>query len=204
MAERVLTYIDGFNLYFGMRDANFRRYFWLNVVEMSRSLLQANQTLAGVKYFSSRISGPDDKRKRQSCYLDALSTCPELRMYYGNFLAKPIRCRACSASWNSQEEKMTDVRIATEMLSDAYMNHFDVAILVSGDSDLVPPIQAIHRDFPKKRVIVFFPPERQSINLKKAAKGSGQIGRAMLSKNQFPLEVTTKSGFKLTKPAEWS
>ncbi len=29
--ERVVAYIDGFNLYFGMRDANYDNCRWLNV-----------------------------------------------------------------------------------------------------------------------------------------------------------------------------
>ena len=37
---------------------------------------------------------------------------------------------------------MTDVNIATAMLTDAYRDRFDTALLVSADSDLVPPVRA--------------------------------------------------------------
>ncbi len=38
-------------------------------------------------------------------------------------------------------EKGTDVQIATDMLRRAYVNAYDTAILVSGDSDLVPAVE---------------------------------------------------------------
>jgi hypothetical protein len=40
--ERVIVYIDGFNLYFGMREAGFDNCRWLDVATLAKSLLQAN------------------------------------------------------------------------------------------------------------------------------------------------------------------
>lgn len=64
--ERVVAYIDGFNLYFGMRDAGFDQCRWLNIYSLVSNLLKPNQTLVGVKYFTSRVSNNPDKQKRQS------------------------------------------------------------------------------------------------------------------------------------------
>ncbi len=41
------------------------------------------------------------------------------------------------------EQKEVDVALACEMLEHAMMNHYDVAILVSGDRDFVPAIQKV-------------------------------------------------------------
>lgn len=57
---------------------------------------------------------------------------------------------------------MTDVNIATQILIDAYQDKYDMAMLISGDSDLVPPIKAMHKIFNKKRVFVVFPPKRHN------------------------------------------
>ena len=38
---------------------------------------------------------------------------------------------------------MTDVNMAVELLSDAQDDEYDVAILVSADSDLAGPIEAV-------------------------------------------------------------
>ena len=37
-SERVIVYIDGFNLYFGLRSKGWKKYYWLNLKEFSRSL----------------------------------------------------------------------------------------------------------------------------------------------------------------------
>ncbi len=100
-------------------------------------------------------------------------------------------------------EKMTDVNIAVEMLSDVYQDLFDVAFLVSADSDLTAPIQAIKNLFPEKRVIVAFPPQRHSTQLQRLAHGFLQIGRANLAKSVFPDKVQKADGFILQKPLDW-
>jgi len=98
---------------------------------------------------------------------------------------------------------MTDVNIAVEMMSDAYQDRFDVALLVSADSDLVGPVKAIHHLFPRKRVVSVFPSGRWSSALKSAAAGSLQIERDILAKSQFPEEVCKPNGYILRRPAEW-
>lgn len=101
-------------------------------------------------------------------------------------------------------EKMTDVNIAVEVMSDAYQDLFDVALLVSVDSDLTAPIIAVKNLFPKKRVIVAFPPQRHSAQLQRLAHGSLQIGRANLAKSIFPSKIQKPDGFVLKKPMEWT
>ena len=90
--ERVIAYIDGFNLYFGMREAGFDNCRWLNVKKLVGDLLQANQELAGVKYFTSRVSNNPDKQKRQSTYIDALESTG-LEIFYGNYQDGSEECR---------------------------------------------------------------------------------------------------------------
>jgi uncharacterized LabA/DUF88 family protein len=64
---------------------------------------------------------------------------------------------------------MTDVNIAFEIMSDAFQDHFDIALLISADSDLSAPVMAIKYLFPEKRVIVAFPPERHSAQFQRIA-----------------------------------
>ena len=83
---RVIAYIDGFNLYYGLKSKRWQRYYWLNVQRLVRRLLKPNQDLVFVKYFTARIScSPSDPRKhlRQSAYLEALQTLSDFRVLYG-------------------------------------------------------------------------------------------------------------------------
>ena len=91
--ERVIAYIDGFNLYHGLRESKLRRYYWLNLRALAENLLRKYQELVCTKYFTARISGawagdPPDRakylnaeRKRQSDFLEALDTLSDFQRY---------------------------------------------------------------------------------------------------------------------------
>jgi uncharacterized LabA/DUF88 family protein len=98
---------------------------------------------------------------------------------------------------------MTDVNIATHLLVDAYDDHYDTAIIVSGDSDLTTPVRQIRNRFPNKRLIIAFPPTRRSAELKKAAHGHFVIGADKLRQNLLPNEIKTPSGYVLKRPNRW-
>ena len=98
---------------------------------------------------------------------------------------------------------MTDVNIAVEMLNDAYDDAFDTAMLVSADSDLSAPVEAVRARFPKKRVVVACPPDRQSKRLESVASACFRIGRKKFHDSQFPDELRKPDGFVLKRPATW-
>lgn len=81
--ERVIVYVDGFNLYFGLRDKGWRKYYWLDIAKLARSLLTPNQILVRTNYFTSKITHPAGKRKRQQAFLSALETLPDLDIFFG-------------------------------------------------------------------------------------------------------------------------
>lgn len=205
--QRVVAYIDGFNLYFGLRDRGLKPYYWLDLVGLMRSLLKKEQQLDAVHYFTARIRATPGNRadaKRQSTYLDALQTRDSLEIHYGHYLSKDVRCFSCGNKWESHEEKMTDVNIATRMLVDAYEDRFDTALLVSADSDLVTPVREIRSRFADKRIVAAMPPKRASKNLRQAAHASFQIGEANIRQNQLPEKIQTPSGFVLRRPETWT
>mgnify|MGYP001580115059 CR=1 FL=1 len=168
-----------------------------------QNLLQPQQQLALTKYFTARISGPPDKQKRQTIYVEALNTLSAFRIYYGKYQNIPRQCNRCGFEDEVPNEKMTDVNIAVELLSDAFEDRYDTALLISADSDLVPPINRIRNLFPKKKVIVVFPPDRFSKELDKYASASFTLGRAKIAKSLFPPEVRKDDGYVLKCPERW-
>ena len=206
MTERVIVYVDGFNLYYGLRDQGWRRYYWLNIKRLSEQLLKPGQQLISVKYFTSLVSptlSDPDKNRRQVAYLDALRTMPDCHIIYGHYLRSMQKCRSCGATWEVQNEKMTDVNIATELMVDAFQDSFDTALVISGDSDLSGPIEAVHRLFSGKRVVVVFPPGRSSKRLMKVANAFITIRRNTLSQSQFPDQVNASAGIVIHRPKNW-
>jgi uncharacterized LabA/DUF88 family protein len=200
--ERVSVYIDGFNLYFGMMEAGYGNCRWLDVEKLSKNILKPGQVLIDVKYFTSSVNNNPDKQKRQIIYLEAIETT-SVKIIYGHYQLNKAECKRCGNIWPSPSEKMTDVNIATNLIVDAYKDTYDTAILISGDSDLVPPIRVIHENFPKKRVCVAFPPKRHNFSVTAVAKGNFMLGRKKLVDSQFPVQVKNKVGYILNKPKDW-
>lgn len=202
--ERVIVYVDGFNLYFGIVDKGWRRYLWLDIEKLASNLLIKGQTLESTKYFTARVRGDQAKVQRQSIYLQALQEVSNIEIFYGRYQEKTRTCHSCHNTWKDYEEKMSDVRISSEILRDCYQNHFDTALIVSADADLQPPINIIKEDFPKKRIVVAFPPDRSSYHLQHIADASFRIGRGRISKCQLPQSITKSDGYVLTKPSTWT
>jgi uncharacterized LabA/DUF88 family protein len=201
--NKVIAYIDGFNLYFGLREKGWHRFYWLNVQLLVKNLLKFNQELVMTKYFTARVIGSPDKQKRQSTFIEALETLPDLKIFYGKYQLNPRKCPNCGFKDNVPNEKMTDVNIAVEMLSDAINDKFDVALLLSADSDLTPSVRAIRGAFPQKRIVVAFPPKRWSVELSNIAHACLRIGRANFARSLFPDELKKADGFILQCPATW-
>jgi len=129
--ERVIVYIDGFNLYFGIVAKGWNEYKWLNVKGLAQSLLKPGQQLDRVAYFTSRVRNDPKKQKKQTAYIEALETT-NISIIYGHYQGNVAECFRCGHTWNDPNEKMTDVNIATQMIIDAYTNKYDTAILISG------------------------------------------------------------------------
>ena len=203
--QRVISYVDGFNLYHGLKDGGWQRYYWLNLHLLSANLLKPWQALLRTKYFTSKISNKSDPGsiKRQAIYLEALSTIDSIDIFYGHYLPKKQQCFKCGYKWVSHEEKMTDVNIAVELIGDAFADKFDTAIVVSADSDLAPPILFIRQKFPDKKIIAAFPPNRHSDKLRNTANAAFTIGRKILADSIFTPEVTKTDGYTLKQPDKW-
>src|SRR6266508_127943 len=70
---RVAAYVDGFNLYFGLKAKHGRKYLWLDLQALAESLLRPEQTLERVTYFTARVRKDPEGERRQSEYLHALA-----------------------------------------------------------------------------------------------------------------------------------
>ena len=204
--QRVIVYIDGYNLYYGLRSAYKSQYKWLDLQALSETLLRPGMVLTAVKYFTAITNRKNTThpRKRQEIYLRALQTyCNKLKIYYGRFSSQSHGCRKCGKQYAVFEEKKTDVNIACQILNDTHLDHYDRCYIVSGDSDLVPPLQIIKENYPNKQTIVAHPPHRKSKELCKIADGWFAINRQKFKNSQLPEKIISLHGGELLKPAEW-
>ena len=172
MTQRVTFYIDGFNFYYGLKrtktiDPDWKSFYWIDFVKLFSQFLGKNQILEKVIYFTA---SPLDTQKssRQSALLNAnRSLNPDkFEIVRGKYINKPIECPNCKFTISRPEEKKTDVNLSVRMIGDCVMDKTDVIVLVSADSDLIPPIEFIQKNYPAKKIRVYFPPSNYSNGIK--------------------------------------
>ncbi len=214
---RTITYVDGYNLYFGMLqeavargskqepNAAWYRYMWLDLESMAQSMLRPNQVLTAVKYFTSPISSGKGKQERQNAYLDALRTKALVQIIFGRFQPDRKECDRCGHPAYHPQEKKTDVNIATNLICDALEDKYDTALLITGDSDLVPAVDAVKRLRPEKRLIIAFPPNRYSAELASSTGGKPlRIWEPLLRQNRLPDLIQRKGLPDIPCPLKYS
>jgi uncharacterized LabA/DUF88 family protein len=201
--RKAIVYIDGYNLYFAIKEKGWQGLLWLDIVTLARNLLGENQDLVRVKYFTARIKRPEDKRLRQNLYLDALSTLSDLDIYYGDYQQNTMTCLNCANNWLDDREKQTDVNIAIQMLNDAHTSDkVDDLLLITADSDQCPAMNMIRSM--GKRVVIVLPPGRNTyLEIQKSADGRLTLKGKKLRDALLPSTLTRIDGFIINRPPEY-
>ncbi|OYW67102.1 MAG: hypothetical protein B7Z40_08685 [Bosea sp. 12-68-7] len=219
---RTTVYIDGFNLYYRMLKAR-PDMKWVNPKALAEQVLNPAHIVTRVNYYTARISArPPDitAPARQATYLNALATVPEIAVHEGTFmtsepwmaLAQPPQARPNGYVWNQpapsvvkvikSEEKGSDVNLGVHLVRDAFQNAFDVAVVLTNDSDLVEPIRiAIHEA--GKRVGLLVPVKYPTQSLMSVASFYLHIRPGHLARAQFADPLVQADGTLLAKPPTW-
>ena len=203
------VYIDGFNLYYGRVKGT--PYKWLDLAAMCRLLLPRD-TINRIRYFTALIQprpGDPQAPQRQQTYLRALATIPNLSIHYGHFLTQPVWLPFANPPARSPrtvevlrtEEKGSDVNLATLLLTDAFDGDYEVAVVISSDSDLKLVIEIVRNKLGLP-VGVLNPQKVTSWALQKTATFYRSIREGPLKASQFPITLTDAQG-TITKPAGW-
>jgi uncharacterized LabA/DUF88 family protein len=132
LVERVAIFIDGSNLYHALKN-NFGRYDlyftgFINKLCNSRPLFRA--------YYYNILQDPNkwvETHKEQHEFIEVLNKTPYLE----------VRLGSTKVAQGVPIEKGIDVMLATDLLYFAWNNSYDVAVLVSGDSDFGYALQAV-------------------------------------------------------------
>lgn len=96
------------------------------------------------------------------------------------------------------------MRIATQIVADAYQRNCDIAIVVSADSDMIPAVELAKEA--GVNVFIYFPPNQFSSNLYTMGSGTAiqmQRYESKFKKALLPDTITLAKEFQLQIPAEW-
>lgn len=202
--KRVGVYVDGFNLYHGLRELGRRRLLWLDLRSMITRVLRPDQRLETLNYFTAAIRNDPPGVARQQVYLAALESVG-VTVVLGRFQEQQVRCRACGHTRLTYAEKSSDVAIGTTMVADVACNRVDMVMLVSADSDLCAAVRTIREiDLDrgtKTRVVTVFPPCRRSESLRVVSDAWFPLGDAVIRQSQLPATVCGANGAVYRRPA---
>lgn len=145
-------------------DINFSSYYrgkgltipHLNYNMFPKKLIELlNQDLTLVKTFMF-VPKPDDFLMQDSYYknkyewLDSIRTINNLTIIEGSHIARPApklkKEQMVLEDRNTYyvTEKGTDVNLTTHLLTKGFMNAYDVAVIISGDTDYIPVIEILN------------------------------------------------------------
>ena len=219
---RTIVYIDGFNLYYRMLKAN-PHLKWVNPKRLAEEILNPSHIVTRVNYYTARISAranDPNAPARQAIYLNALSSVLEMAVHEGSFmisepwmaLASPPAAKPQAYQWTlpvpevvkviKSEEKGSDVNLGAHLVRDAFLDRFDVAVVLTNDSDLVEPIRIAVQEA-GKRVGLLVPVKHPTQSLINVASFYLHIRPGHLSRSQFPDPIVLSDGTAIAKPLVW-
>lgn len=211
---RTFIYVDGFNLYY--RTVKDTPYRWLNLKAAFEAVLLPHYQICKIKYYTADVAGmrDPDAPRRQRILLNAFKTIPEVEIHKGSFLvtekwaalADPptqfVKPDPVTVRIVRTEEKGSDVALASHLIRDAFQKSFDVAVVVSNDTDLVEPIR-IAREELKLPVGIICPKRDGSPPAERLANVASFVRHLKvkhLRAAQFPDPIP---GTNIRKPSSW-
>jgi len=158
--DRVMVFIDGSNLYHSLKG-----HFHRTDVDMGRftQKLLEKRRLIRVYYYNARVGRREEPERyqHQQAFFASISATPYFELRLG---------RLVYVNWPNSPpyEKGVDIQLTTDLLTHSFKNNYDIAILVTGDSDYVSAIQAV-KDNGKNVEVALFGKELSSRPLREVA-----------------------------------
>lgn len=219
--NRVIFFIDGFNLYHSVVDASFdsgmkgKGTKWLDIASLCKSFLHLISTdavcekIIYITAFAYHLTNNDpNKILRHKLFalcledsgIEVITTQFKKKIHYHII---QINNRFEKRKFKSYEEKETDVALGVLMMHEIAQNNCDTIALITGDTDLLPALQVIKENYKNIQIIVIFPYKRKNRELQNYAHKYFKISKEQYFKHQFPDTLILKSGRNVNKPSSW-
>jgi uncharacterized LabA/DUF88 family protein len=156
-----MIFIDGSNMYHSLK-AYFKRTD-IDLGCFSNKILDKSR-LVRMYYYNAVVGKVEEPErfKDQEKFFKSVAAIPYTELRLGRLVY--------TNQWPNSPpfEKGVDVQLATDMITHAFKNNYDVAILVAGDNDFVGALQAV-KDNGKHVEVALFGLERTSRQLREVA-----------------------------------
>jgi uncharacterized LabA/DUF88 family protein len=158
--DRVMIFIDGSNMYHSLKT-----HFNRTDIELGRfcDKLLERRRLIRIYYYNARVGRKEEPERyqHQQAFFSSVAMIPYCELRLG---------RLVYINWPNVPpyEKGVDIMLTTDFLTHSFKDNFDIAILVTGDSDYVGAIQAV-KDNGKNVEVALFGKEQSSRPLREVA-----------------------------------
>jgi len=138
--ERIAVYIDGSNFYNYLKDEeiNFPKGTKFDFKAFVDFLVGNERECVSKRYYTGVFRNIDGSKKSEELVRGQQKFFTNIKN--DGFVVKRGRIMPIEGIY---KEKGTDVKIAVDLVIGAVDNHYDTAILVSSDTDLIPAISYV-------------------------------------------------------------
>src|SRR5882672_2158872 len=140
---KVSVFFDGQNFYRSLQryDESLRVDYDRLAAWITQAAGGPGATFAGAHYY---VGVSADAPPLVEGFLKGLELRPGYFVKRELRVRRSGRCPACSADYEYTTEKRVDTRLVAEIIQYAAIGAFDAAVLVSGDDDFVPAVEAVN------------------------------------------------------------
>jgi len=175
--KRVAIFIDGNNFYFGLRklygkEKSLKNFSFIKFADF----LAKKREVKDIFYYNAQL----DREQNPNKYESQKQFFEKLRKISNFHL---VLCKLLKRNITGTDKfyyiiKEDDIHMAVDMVENAGENKFDSAIIVSGDGDFVPAVQAVQRK--NKEVENVYFKNSSSRNLQTHCNNSFELTRTIL------------------------
>jgi uncharacterized LabA/DUF88 family protein len=170
---RIAVFIDGLNVMFRLRESGWEEFF--DVGYLAQRIARGRE-LAGVFFFRAAPQSPPLAREQYWNEVRHLRRV-EAQLWRGH--GRMVRYGFMVHRNEEWREKQVDVWLASEMITQACTDSYDIAVLVTADTDLVPAVDHVRVAHNKGVELVVFPKSGTNITqLVRAANSTTTARRA--------------------------
>lgn len=201
---RGAVYYDGFNMYHAVDDLGQPYLKWCNLRTLGELIARGHATtIERAVFCTAYFPGDHGKRVRHEAYVNALKLVG-VETRFGHTTTEPMECKSCGHKWRQPREKETDINLSLALFEDAIDDVFDVAFLVTADTDQAATVSAFKRRFQNKRVINVIPPGREpSKHLADLCHGRVKLKERHLDECALPAIVMKQGERTIFRPKEY-
>src|SRR5438128_5210152 len=140
---KVAIFFDGQNFYRSLLryDESLRVDYDRLATWITQQAGGANALFSGAYYY---VGVSPDAPALVEGFLKGLELRPGYFVKREPRVRRAGRCPACGKEYEYTTEKRVDTRLAADLIQYAASNAFDAAVLVSGDDDFVPAVEAVN------------------------------------------------------------